>query len=112
MLGKLSGRGPTGLRPFFMPLFTQVRRTGILRTSPYRLSRKFVLKAVRKGRCSPHPPCGPPLRATEPMISSFLFLSGGPLIAQCAMTLAQLASLFGMLHSTTVSIIIFDVWVF
>jgi hypothetical protein len=28
------------------------------------------------------------------------------------MTLAQLASLFGMLHTTTVSIIIFDVWLF
>jgi hypothetical protein len=32
-LGKLSGRGPTGLRPFFMPLFTGVRGTGILRSS-------------------------------------------------------------------------------
>jgi hypothetical protein len=36
----------------------------------------------------------------------------GPLIAHYAMTLAQLASFFGMLHSTTGCIIFFDVWVF
>ena len=34
MLGKLSGRGPTGLRPFFLPLFTRVvRGTGLLASS-------------------------------------------------------------------------------
>ena len=83
------------------------------RTSANRLSAKFVLKAVTKGRCSPQPPCGPPLvGAAEPMISSFLFLFLGPLIAHCAMSLAQLASLVGILHSTTVSIIFFDVWLF
>src|SRR5215208_3621356 len=31
---------------------------GLLRTSPYRLSRKFVLRTVRNGRCSPHPHAG------------------------------------------------------
>src|SRR5215213_4810242 len=45
------GRGPVlGRRPFlFLPLFTGVRGRGILRSSPYRISRKF---------CSAPAPCG------------------------------------------------------
>jgi hypothetical protein len=36
--------GAKGHRPFFLPLFIQVPRRGVLRTSPVRSSKKFATR--------------------------------------------------------------------
>jgi hypothetical protein len=55
MIPSLQGRGPAGLRPFFLRLFTGVRGIGILRSwaLPEELSRRAFLR-LRTAALTPH----------------------------------------------------------
>jgi hypothetical protein len=58
------------LRPFFLPLFTQVRGIGILRTSPFGYSRKldfhFTEFSEVRSQQPPPAPNSPPQRLAPP----------------------------------------------